>query len=96
VTPKSPDLIRSFEGPAGTTFLSDSQGLHCATRPTTADRLFLVLPIQGGGFGGYYHRRRALPVRSEVLRARLAEGDPSLRLFEAAPADAKAASLVGG
>ena len=95
MSPTRTDLVRDILGPAGTTFLDDPQGLHRGNRPTTTDRLFLFLPMQGGSFGGYYHRRRALPVRSEALRDRLAASDPTLRLFEAAPDEAVAASLVG-
>jgi hypothetical protein len=70
-------------GPAGTTFVTDPRGLHRGTTPRERDRLFLVVPIQAGGFAGYVHRRRAVPVRDEAF-ARLLDipGGP-LRLFEA-------------
>ena len=87
---------RVLTGPAGTSFLTNPHGLHQATTPTRGERLFLVLPIQGGGYGGYYRRVRALPVRDAELGRRLADGDPALRLFEAADPSATAATLVRG
>jgi hypothetical protein len=89
-----PERHRRLVGPAGTTFLSDPNGLHRSTEPLARERLFLVLPIQGGGYGGYYRRIRALPVRDDAFGARLAAGDPSLRLFEAAAPEATAATLA--
>lgn len=89
-----PSSVRTILGPAGTSFLSDPHGLHQATAPTRGERLFLVLPLQAGGYGGYYRRVRALPVRDQGLARRLEARDPSLRLFEAAPESARAAALV--
>ena len=85
---------RSITGPAGTTFLSDSTGLHRATTPTGRDRLFLVLPVQAGIFSGYYSRRRLVPVRDERFARALEVGRPELRLFGAAPDHQVAASLA--
>ena len=79
---------------SGTTFLTNPHGLHRATTPETRERLFLVLPFQAGGYGGYYRRTRALPVRDPELDRRLRAGDPALRLFEAAPESARAAAMV--
>jgi hypothetical protein len=86
--------VHRITGPAGTTFLTNPHGLHRATAPAATERLFLVLPIQAGGYGGYYRRTRALPVRDPELDRRLRAGDPALRLFEAAPASATAAAMV--
>lgn len=85
---------RTITGPAGTTFMSDSNGLHRATRPTGSDRLFLVMPIRAGGYAGYYRRRRAVPVRDERFGAALAAGRPELRLFAPADADSRTVTLV--
>ena len=86
--------VHRITGPAGTAFLTNPHGLHRATAPMERERLFLVLPIQAGGYGGYYRRTRALPVRDPELERRLRAGDPALRLFEAAPASATAAAMV--
>jgi hypothetical protein len=86
--------VERISGPAGTAFLTNPHGLHRATAPLATERLFLVLPLQAGGYGGYYRRTRALPVRNAELDRRLRRGDPALRLFEAAPASATAAALV--
>lgn len=85
---------RSITGPAGTTFLSDSTGLHRATPPTGRDRLFLVLPLQAGTFSGYYTRKRLVPVRDRRLARALEVGRPELRLFAAAPDHQMTASLA--
>lgn len=86
---------KTMTGPAGTTFISDSNGLHRATRPTGRDRLFLVMPIRAGGYAGYYRRRRAVPVRDERFGTALAAGRPELRLFAPAPAHDRTVTLVG-
>ena len=85
---------RSITGPAGTTFVSDSTGLHRATRPTGRDRLFLVMPIRAGTFTGYYRRRRSVPVRDDTFAAALAAGRPELRLFTAADDDSRVVTLA--
>jgi hypothetical protein len=85
---------RAITGPAGTTFVSDSSGLHRATRPTGRDRLFLVMPLRAGGYGGYYSRRRSVPVRDERFGAALAAGRPELRLFVPAGDDARVVTLA--
>ncbi len=85
---------RTITGPAGTSFISDSNGLHRATRPTGRDRLFLVLPIRAGGYAGYYRRQRAVPVRNERFGAALAAGRPELRLFTPADTDSRVVTLV--
>jgi hypothetical protein len=77
----------TITGPAGTTFVTDPQGLHQGTTPRGRDRLFLVLPIQAGSFAGYVHRRRAIPVRDDDFRRVLAVRDGPLRLFEALDED---------
>ncbi|MFP4513458.1 MAG: phytanoyl-CoA dioxygenase family protein [Acidimicrobiales bacterium] len=84
---------RSITGPAGTTFISDSTGLHRATRPTGRDRLFLVFSLRAGSFAGYYHRRRRVPARDPRFAAALAAGRPELSLFAAADPDEKVVTL---
>ncbi len=81
-----PDAVTSITGPAGTTFVSRSQGLHSGTPPVTADRLFLVMSAQAGSFSGSFNRRRAVPVTNPAFGAALAAGAPELRLFEATEA----------
>jgi hypothetical protein len=81
-------------GPAGTTFISDSSGLHRATRPTGRDRLFLVMPIRAGNLAGYYRRRRAVPVRDETFGRALAAARPELQLFVAAGPEARVVTLA--
>jgi hypothetical protein len=84
---------RPITGPAGTTFISDSAGLHRATRPTGRDRLFLVMPLQAGIFAGYYNRRRQVPARDPRFAAALDAGRPELRLFAAADPSQPAVTL---
>jgi hypothetical protein len=82
--PIAPDeVIRRFgaaaveviTGAAGTSFMSDSTGLHRANAAVSADRLFLVMPVQAGSMAGAYNRIRRLPLASQRR---------DLRLFEAA------------
>jgi hypothetical protein len=81
-----PDTARhTFTGPAGTSFMSDANGLHRGTRPTTTDRLFLVMPIQAGAWAGAYNRVRRMPIVDDGLALALRSRRPDLRLFEAAP-----------
>jgi hypothetical protein len=87
----SPDALKALgldhgtrvTGPAGTTFVADSHGLHRATSATGRDRLMLLVPLQAGGFAGYYNRPRRVPVRDARFGAALAIGRPELRLFSA-------------
>lgn len=78
------DAVESVTGPAGTTFMSDSNGLHRGNAPVTADRLFLVMPVQAGSFAGAYNRVRRLPVVDDNLAIALRAKRPDLRLFAAA------------
>lgn len=81
-----PDTAQhTFTGPAGTSFMSDSNGLHRGNRPTTTDRLFLVMPIQAGSWAGAFNRVRRIPVVDDDLAVALRSRRPDLRLFEAAP-----------
>lgn len=73
--------VVSLIGPAGTSYMTDPQGLHRGTDPVENDRLFLVLPIQASGFAGYQVRVRLLMARNDVLRSALAAGRPHLRMF---------------
>jgi hypothetical protein len=72
----------TITGSAGSTFVTDPRGLHRGTAARTRDRLFLVIPIQAGGFAGYVHRRRAVPVRDEQFGRLLDVPAGPLRLFE--------------
>jgi hypothetical protein len=83
------EAATSITGPAGTTFVSRSQGLHSGTPPVTADRLFLVMSAQAGAFSGAFNRRRSVPVTNPAFGAALAAGAPELRLFEAIEATGK-------
>ena len=71
----------TITGPAGTTFVTNPQGLHRATHPREADRLFMVIPIQAGSFAGYVNRRRAVPVRDHQFGRMLGRQNGPLRLF---------------
>ena len=77
----APSDVRTITGPAGTTFLSDSQGLHRGTEPRTGDRLFLVMPLQATGFAGYQFGARQVTARHPDLDAVLRAGRPEYRLF---------------
>lgn len=77
------ESVTSVTGPAGTTFVSRSHGLHSGTPPVTADRLFLVMSAQAGAFSGAFNRKRAVPVTHPDFGAALEAGAPELRLFEA-------------
>ena len=73
--------LRTLTGPAGTMFISDSQGLHSGTDALTSDRLFLVMPVQATGFGGYQLQARAVRPRDPDFTQRLREGRPDLMFF---------------
>ena len=88
----APECLHRFVGPAGTSFMSDSNGLHRGNSPTTADRLFLVMPIQAGSFAGAFHRVRRVPIVDDDFGVALRAHRPDLRLFRAAePGSAKVA-----
>lgn len=78
------DAVESVTGPAGTTFMSDSNGLHRGNAPVTGDRLFLVMALQAGSFAGAFNRVRRLPVVDDNLAIALRSKRPDLRLFVAA------------
>jgi hypothetical protein len=88
--------VRTITGPAGTTFVSDPRGLHRATPPVAGDRLFLVMAIRGGMFGGAVHRKRAVPVRDDDFGRLLADPRGPLRLFEAIVADGSSGAPTVG
>ena len=88
----SPDCLYRFAGPAGASFMSDSNGLHRGNSPTTTDRLFLVMPIQAGSFAGAYHRVRQVPVVDHEFGLALRAHRPDLRLFR--PAEPGSAKLA--
>ena len=82
-------------GAAGTSFMSDSNGLHRGNAAVSADRLFLVMPVQAGSMAGAYNRIRRLPVVDSDLGGALQSQRRDLRLFEAAPnASQRVATLV--
>jgi hypothetical protein len=82
-------------GPAGTSFMSDSTGLHRGNPAVSADRLFLVMPVQAGSLAGAFNRVRRLPVVDSNLGAALQSQRRDLRLFEAAAAGSqRVATLV--
>lgn len=86
------DAFHTFTGPAGTSFMSDSNGLHRGNAPVSADRLFLVMPLQTGSLAGAYNRVRRIPVANDELAMALRSRRPDLRLFEAAqPGSSKVA-----
>lgn len=82
---------RTMVGPASTSFVSDSSGLHSGSDPVGRDRLFLVLPMQATGFAGYQLRSLAVTPRDEAFADALAQGRPELRLFHARPQPVPAA-----
>ncbi len=86
--------VESVTGPAGTSFMSDSNGLHRGNAPMATDRLFLVMPLQAGSLAGAYNRVRRLPAVDGDLALALRAKRPDLRLFEAAPSGARVASLA--
>jgi hypothetical protein len=87
--------IHTVTGPAGTSFMSDSNGLHRGNPAVSADRLFLVMPVQAGSIAGAYNRIRRLPVVDSDLGRALQSGRRDLRLFEAAPTGSqRVATLV--
>jgi hypothetical protein len=61
----------------------------------SADRLFLVMPVQAGSIAGAYNRIRRLPVVDNDLGRALQSRRRDLRLFEAAPTGSqRVATLV--
>jgi hypothetical protein len=72
---------RTLTGPAGSTFVSDSQGLHRGSDALTTDRLFLVMPMQASGFAGYQLQPRTLTVRDPALREGIRQARPEFSLF---------------
>lgn len=81
------ECLHRFTGPAGTSFMSDSNGLHRGNSPTVSDRLFMVMPLQAGTLAGAYQRVRRVPVVDEQFGAALRAGRPDLRLFRAGSTD---------
>lgn len=73
--------LRVMTGPAGTMFVSDSHGLHSGSDAITADRLFLVMPIQATGFAGYQLEPRAVTPRDPQFTAALRARRPELTFF---------------
>lgn len=73
--------LRTITGHAGTMFISDSQGLHAGSDARTADRLFLVMPIQATGFAGYQLRPRSVRPRDPEFTERLRRQAPDLMFF---------------
>ena len=87
--------VEVITGAAGTSFMSDSNGLHRGNAAVSADRLFLVMPVQAGSMAGAYNRIRRLPVVDSDLGGALQSQRRDLRLFEAAPnASQRVATLV--
>lgn len=75
------DDVLTVTGPAGTTFLSNSNGLHRGTPATTRDRLFLVMPFQATSFAGYQLKPRLVTPKDPVFAEMLANRAPSLNWF---------------
>lgn len=86
--------INVLTGAAGSSFMSDSNGLHRGNPAESADRLFLVMPVQAGSMAGAFNRIRRLPVVDTNLGAALQSQRRDLRLFEAAPVSQRVATLV--
>jgi hypothetical protein len=68
-------------GPAGSTFMSNSNGLHRGTPARTRDRLFLVMPFQATSFAGYQLKPRAVTPKDPEFAALLAQKSPAVRWF---------------
>jgi hypothetical protein len=81
--------LRTITGPAGTTFVSDSQGLHRGNDAITTDRLFLVMPMQATGFGGYQLQPRSITARDPALAMALRDHRPEFSLFRERAADGR-------
>jgi len=77
----SPDDAMTVTGPAGTTFMSNSHGLHRGTPARTRDRLFLVMPFQATSFAGYQLKPRPVTPKDPGFAALLAQGSPAMRWF---------------
>jgi hypothetical protein len=86
--------LMTITGPAGTSFMSDSNGLHRGNTPVSADRLFLVMPLQSGALAGAFHRRRRVPVADAGFADALHQHRPDLRLFEPALAGAPRFAII--
>lgn len=77
----SPTDAMTVTGPAGTTFMSNSNGLHRGTPARTRDRLFLVMPFQATSFAGYQLKPRVVTPKNPEFAALLAQKSPSVRWF---------------
>ena len=77
----SPTDAMTVTGPAGTTFISNSNGLHRGTPARTRDRLFLVMPFQATSFAGYQLKPRTVTPRDPEFAALLARNSPTVRWF---------------
>ena len=75
--------LRTMTGPSGTTFVSDSQGLHSGSDAVSNDRLFLVMPIQATGFASYQLQPRPIAPKHPELVAALGAGRQELTFFQA-------------
>ena len=78
----SPADAMTVTGPAGTTFMSNSHGLHRGTPARTRDRLFMVMPFQATSFAGYQLKPRNVTPKDPEFAALLAQGSPSMRWFQ--------------
>ena len=77
----SPEDVSTITGPAGTSFVSNSNGLHRGTPARTRDRLFLVMPIQATSFAGYQLKPRSVVPKDPGFATMLAAGEPALGWF---------------
>ena len=77
----SPADALTVTGPAGTTFMSNSNGLHRGTPARTRDRLFLVMPFQATSFAGYQLKPRTVTPKDPEFAALLAQNSPAVRWF---------------
>lgn len=81
----TPEDAMTITGPAGTTFISNSNGLHRGTPARTRDRLFLVMPFQATSFAGYQLRPRTVIPKDPEFTRLLACDAPAMRWFTASP-----------
>lgn len=77
----SPTDALTVTGPAGTTFMSNSNGLRRGTPARTRDRLFLVMPFQATSFAGYQLKPRTVTPKDSEFAALLARNSPAVRWF---------------
>ena len=68
-----------------TTVAESAASTRRSSPAVSADRLFLVMPVQAGSMAGAFNRVRRLPVVDSNLGAVLQSQRRDLRLFEAAP-----------